>query len=91
MKHMNVLFELFKHLFAVMIAITERDTTYGIMNWDAKAIVAANGFLKMYSSFGFIYSFIVTMNCMSIIFSVKLQNRTNDIVYAYSELKGAIK
>ena len=85
-------FELFKYLHNVMVLVTEHDNTYGNMNWDSNTVVTANGLLKVYSSFGFIYSFIVTMNCMSIIkpVSVKLQYRTNDIVYAYSKIKDLI-
>lgn len=83
---------LFKHLVDVMIAITERDSTYGDMNWDSKTIVSANGLLKMFHSFGFILSFVVTMNAMAIIkpVSIKLQYKTNDIVYAYSKIKEVI-
>ncbi len=33
---------LFKSLVRVMIAIVERDPTYGVMNWDGKTVVAAN-------------------------------------------------
>ena len=75
-----------------MVAITEHDNTYGDMNWDAKTIVAANGLLKMYSTFGFIFSFVITMNCMSVIkpISIKLQKKSNDIVYAYSEINNVI-
>ena len=46
---------LFKHVIAAMVAITERDMTYGDMNWDSNAIVSANGLLKMFQSFVFIY------------------------------------
>jgi hypothetical protein len=85
-------FELFSYLHTVMVAITSRDTAYGIMDWDANTIVTANGLLKMYCTFSFIYSFIVTMNCMSIIkpVSVKLQYKTNDIAYAYSKITDVI-
>ena len=65
-----------------MEAITDRDPSYGIMNWDTKTIASANGLLKMYLSFPFIVSFIVTMNSMSIIkpISINLQKRCTDIV-----------
>jgi len=86
-------FELFKCLHDVMYAIVSRDNTYGDMNWDSNTIVTANGLLKSYSNFNFIYSFITTMNCMSIIkpLSIKLQYRTNDVVYAYSKVKDVIE
>ena len=69
-----------------MEAIVSRDDEYGEMNWDNNALVAANGLLKMYNSFSFIVSFVITMNIMGIIkpISIKLQNRNNDIVKAYS-------
>ena len=64
-----------------MLAITNNDNIYGNMDWDSKTIVTANGLLKAFSGFNFIYSFIVTMNCMSVIkpLSIKLQYRTNDM------------
>ena len=43
-----------KYLITVMVAIVERDSTYGNMNWDSTTIVAANGLLKMFHSFVFI-------------------------------------
>ena len=83
---------LFEHVIAVMVAITERDMTYGDMNWDSNTIVSANGLLKMFQSFVFILSFVVTMNAMAIIkpVSIKLQHRTSDIVYAYGKIKDII-
>ena len=76
-----------------MKAICERDNSFGDMNWDSKTIVAANGLCKMYNSFTFIISFISTMNAMSIIrlISVKLQNRSYDIVKAYNKVKDVKK
>ena len=58
----------------------------GILIGMQNGIVAANGLLTMCSTFGFILSFVVTMNGMSI----KLQKRSNDIVYAYSEIDNVI-
>lgn len=58
---------LFKHVLAVIVTITERDMSYGDMNWDGSTVVSANGLLKMFRSFVFILSFIVTMNAMAII------------------------
>ena len=80
---------LFKHLLAVMVAITGHDTVYGDMNWDGNTVVTANGLLKMFRSFVFILSFVVTMNAMAIIkpVSIKLQYRASDIVYAYNKIK----
>ncbi len=85
-------FDLFKYLHAVMEAITTRDTTYGSMDWDASTIVTATGLLKIYNSFGFIYAFIVTMHCMSVIkpISIKLQYKTNDLAYAYMKVQHVI-
>ena len=73
-----------------MLAITNNDNTYGNMDWDSSTIVTANGLLKAFSGFN---SFIVTMNCMSVIkpLSIKLQYRTNDIIYAYSKIKDVIR
>ena len=75
-----------------MEAILESDPTYEDMNWDRKTVVAANGLLKMHCSFTFIVSFIVTMNAMSIIkpISVKLQNKSSDIVKAYMDITEVI-
>ena len=83
-------FMLFKHLVSVMTAIIERDDTYGQMNWDSKTVVEANGLLKMYTTFQFIFTFVATMNVMSVIkpISIKLQKRSIDIVGAYDEVKG---
>ena len=83
---------LFKYLIKVMAAISERDSTYGEMNWDGKTIIAANGLFKMFQSFSFITSFVVTMNAMAVIkpVSIKLQYRASDIVYAYSKVKDVI-
>ena len=83
-------FELFRYLFAAMVAITTRDPTYGNMNWDPKTMVAANGLLKMYSTFAFIYSFTVTMNCMSIIKPISVKLHTEQMIYAYSKVKEVI-
>lgn len=79
---------LYKYLVATMKAITTNDLTFGKMDWDGKTVVAANGLLSMYKSFSFILSFVVTMNIMAIIksLSIKLQCRTNDIVYAYNKV-----
>ena len=66
-KLMKIFNILSKFLVTVMEAIVESDPTYEDMNWDRKTVVAANGLLKMYFSFTFIVSFIVTMNVMSII------------------------
>ena len=60
-------FLLFKFLIITMEAIVSRDDEYGEMNWDNNALVAANGLLKMYNSFSFIVSFVITMNIMRII------------------------
>ena len=75
-----------------MEAITNRDLTYGIMNWDTKTIMSAGGLLKMDLSFPFIVSFIVIMNSMSIIkpISIKLQKRCTDIVKAYMNVKDVL-
>ena len=83
---------LYKFLVTVMEAIVESDPTYEDMNWDRKTVVAANGLLKMYFSFTFIVSFIVTMNAMSIIkpISVKLQKKSSDIVKAYMDITEVI-
>ena len=82
----------YQFLVCTMEATTDRDLTYGIMNWDTKMIVSANGLLKMYLSFPFIVSFIVTMNLMSIIkpVSIKLQKRCTDIVKAYTNVKDVL-
>ena len=76
-----------------MESICERDPSYGDMNWDTKTIVAANGLSKMYHSFNFIVSFISASNALSIIkpISVKLQNRSYDIVKAYNKVKDVIR
>ena len=83
---------LYKFLVTVMEAIVESDPTYEDMNWDSKTVVAANGLLKMYFSFTFIVSFIVTVNAMSIIkpISVKLQIKSSDIVKAYMDITEVI-
>ena len=83
---------LIKYLINVMIAITEHDSTYGDMDWDSKTTIAANGLLKMFCSFTFILSFIVTMNAMAIIkpLSIKLRKRNNDIVHAYEKVEEVI-
>ncbi len=49
-------------------------------------VVTANGLHKNYSTYNFMYPFIDTMHCMSVIkpLSIKLQYRANDIAYAYS-------
>ena len=62
------------------------------MDWDSNTVVTVNGLLKMYCTFSFIYSFIVTMNCMSVIkpVSIKLQYKTNDIVYAYMKITNLV-
>ena len=75
-----------------MMAITDHDTTHGVMDWDGNTVIIAKGLLSTYNNFGFIYSFIVTMNCMSVLkpVSVKLQYKTNDIAYAYSKIKNVI-
>ena len=67
-------FELFKYLHDVMVAIINHDNSYGNMNWDSNTVVKANGLLKSYSSLNFVYSFVITMNCMSVIkpLSIKL-------------------
>ncbi len=76
MKPMNVSLNC-SNMHDVMLAIVSCDDTYGDMNWDSKTIVTANGLLKSYNNFNFIYSFITTMNCMSVIkpLSIKLQYR----------------
>ena len=75
----------------VIEAICDNDVSYGEMNWDKNTIVAANGLLKMFHSFSFIVSFIVTRNAMSIInsISVKLQSYY-DIVKAYNKVDDVI-
>ena len=72
---------LYKYLVDVMKAISEQDSSYGDMSWDSKTIVAANWLSKLYHSFTFITSFIITMNAMSVIrpISVKLQHRSYDM------------
>ena len=77
---------LYTYLADVIEAICDNDTSRGEMNWDNKTIVAANGLSKMYHSFSFILSFVVTTNAMSIIkpISVKLQYTSYDIVKAYT-------
>ena len=76
-----------------MVAIINHNNLYGNMNWDSNTVVIANGLLKSYSSVNFIYTFVITMNCMSVIkpLSIKLQYRTNGIVYAYSNVIGELK
>ena len=68
-----------------MEAIVSHSNEFGAMNWDSNTVVAANGFLKMYTSFSFIVSFIAAMNAMAIIkpISIKLQSKYYDIVKAY--------
>ena len=84
---------LYKYLVDVMKAISEQDSSYGDMSWDSKTRVAANGLSKLYHSFTFITSFIITMNVMSVIrpISVKLQHRSYDIVKAYNKVKCVIE
>lgn len=84
---------LYTYLVEVMEAICENDTSHGVMDWDHKTVVAANGLSKMYRSFSFIISFIVTRNAMSIIkpISVKLQYTSNDIVKAYNRVEEVVK
>ena len=55
--------------------------------------MAANGLSKMYHSFSFIISFVVTRNAMSIIkpISVKLQYTSYDIVKAYNRVEEVVK
>ncbi len=74
-----------------MVAITEHKLTYSEMNWDCKTVVAANELLKMFRSFTF-SSTLVIMNTMAIVrpLSIKLQYRTSDIVYAFSEVHKVI-
>lgn len=88
----EVFYILFKYLVTTMKAIVSHDNQYGAMNWDSKTSVAAAGLLSNYQTFGFILSFIVTMNAMAIIkpISIKLQFRYYDIVKAYSQVKSVI-
>lgn len=76
-----------------MSLVVTHDDSYGCMDWDSNTVVTANGLHKTYSTFNFIYSFIVTMHCMSVIkpLSIKLQYRANDIAYAYSKIQDVIK
>ena len=84
---------LYTYLVEVMEAVCENDTSYGEMDWDHKTVVAANGLSKMYHSFSFIISFVVTRNAMSIIkpISVKLQYTSYDIVKAYYRVEEVVK
>ncbi|SMN02068.1 hypothetical protein SPONN_425 [uncultured Candidatus Thioglobus sp.] len=83
---------LFKYLVKTMKAIVQRDSSYEVMNWDSKTVVAANGLLSMFTDFNFVISFVATMNAMAIIkpISIKLQKRSNDIVNAYHEVTAVI-
>ena len=69
-------YKLYKYLVAVMELIVTRDSEYGNMDWDSNTVIAANGFLRVYTTFSFIVSFIVAMNAMAIIkpISIKLQS-----------------
>ena len=51
--------------------------------WIGNTILIAKSLLKLYSSFNFICYFVIIMKCMSVIkpLSIKLQDRTNDIVF----------
>ena len=62
------------------------------MNWDSKTVVEANGLLKMFTTFQFVLTFVVTMNAMAIIkpISIKLQRRSIDIVSAYHEVDDVV-
>ncbi len=66
-----------------MSLVVSHDDTYGCMDWDSDTVVTANG---LHSTYNFMYPFIVTMHCMSVIkpLSIKLQYRANDIAYSYS-------
>ena len=65
---------------------------YGNMDWDSNNVIAVNGFLRVYTTFSFIVSFIVAMNAMAIIkpISIKLQSVYYDIVKAYTEVTAVI-
>ena len=85
-------YKLYKYLVAVMELIVTRDSEYGNMDWDSNTVIAANGFLRVYTTFSFIVSFIVAMNAMAIIkpISIKLQSVYYDIVKAYTEVIAVI-
>ncbi len=38
-----------------------------LYDWDSNMVVTANGLHKNYSTYNFMYPFIVTMHCMSVI------------------------
>ncbi len=63
-----------------MSLVVSHDDTYGCMDWDS-VTAKFNGLHKNYSTYNFMYPFIVTMHCMSVIkpLSIKLQYRANDI------------
>ena len=69
-----------------MEVITDRDPTYGNMNWNTKNVCQWLG--QNVPSFPFIVSFIITMNSMSIIkpIHIELQKKCTDIVKAYMDV-----
>ena len=84
---------LYTYLVEVMGAICENDTSHGEIDRDHKTVVAVNGLSKMYHSFSFRISFVITRNAMSIIkkISVKLQYTSYDIVKAYNRVEEVAK
>ncbi len=52
-----------------MSLVVSHDDTYGCMDWDSNTVITANGLHKNYSTYNFMYPFIVTMHCMSVIAS----------------------
>jgi hypothetical protein len=66
-------FKLCKYLVTVMELIVARDDEYGRMDWDSNTVIAANGFVKIYTTFSFIVSFVVAMNAMAIIKPISIK------------------
>ena len=74
-----------------MKSICDKATSHYYMNWDNKIIVAANGLFKMYHSFSFTVSLVVTTNAMSIIKPICVKFPVYDIVKAYNKVEEIVK
>ncbi len=58
MRLMNVFLN---YLHNIMSLVVSHDDTYGCMDWDSNTVVTANGLHKNYSTYNFMYPFIVTI------------------------------
>ncbi len=64
---------LMKIVHNIMSLVVSHDDTYGCMDWDSDTVVSY--LHKNYSTYNFMYPFIVTMHCMLVIkpLSIKLR------------------